>query len=90
VTGNHKEAVAALKRATQLRPDWAEAYRALGNAYESLSDNEHFLEALKEANRLKPADLKILEDLGIALRENRKFVEAIEPLKKVVPRDRMM
>ena len=82
--GNHKEAVAALKRATQLKTDWAQAYRALGSAYASLGDNKQYLEALKEANRLKPADVRILEELGMALRDNRKFVEAIEPLKKVV------
>lgn len=42
------------------------------------------MEALKEASRLKPADVRILEELGQALRENRNFVDAIEPLKKVV------
>lgn len=73
-----------MKRATQLKTDWAEAYDALGNAYEGLGDNEHYLEALKEANRLKPAEVRILEDLGMALRKNSKFAEAIEPLKKVV------
>ena len=67
-----------------MKPDWAEAHSFLGQAYEDLGQNEEFLVALKEADRLKPNDVAILVELGHAFRANRKYSEAIDPLRRVV------
>jgi tetratricopeptide (TPR) repeat protein len=50
----------AFQRATELKPDWAEAHLQLGLTHENLGDHEKSLASIKEANRLKPDDLTIL------------------------------
>src|SRR4026207_564381 len=81
--GNHSRALVAFQRASELKPDWAEAHLQLGLTYENLGDHEKYLASIKEANRLKPDDLTILNALGHALRENQKFGDAVSPLKRV-------
>ena len=82
--GKHIDAAAAFKRATELKSDSAEAFLYLGISYQDLGDDAKFLSNLEEAHRLAdPNDLSILKTFGTALRENRKYSEAIEPLKKV-------
>lgn len=52
--GRLPEAVEALKRAIQLKPDYAEAHLALGKAYLRLGDKDSALEEykiLKQLNR---------------------------------------
>ncbi|HSE21312.1 MAG TPA: tetratricopeptide repeat protein [Pyrinomonadaceae bacterium] len=81
--GRHADAAAAFKRATELKTDWAQPFLYLGMSYEDLGDSEKFLVAEQQANRINPNDLGILKALGTALRANRKYIDAIEPLKKV-------
>lgn len=49
-----------------------------------MGDHEKALVALSEAARLEPNDFSTLTSFGQALRENRKYIEAIEPLRRVV------
>lgn len=81
--GNHKAAMEAFKRATELKPDWAEAQLELALVYENLGEHKKALAAIKEANRLKPNDLNILLELGHVLRSNQKFGDAVAVLKRV-------
>src|SRR5262245_15220746 len=80
--GKHAEAAAAFKRVTELKPDAAEGFLYLGMSYGDLDDSAKFLSNLEEARRLNPNNLVILKTLGIALRDNLKYKDAIEPLKK--------
>ena len=81
--GNHTEAAAAFKRAIEIKKDFREAIFNLALEYEDLGEQEKFLETIKEALRLDPNNLVVVGKYGAALRNNRKFVEAIEPLKRV-------
>ena len=81
--GKHAEAAAAFKRATEIKKDFREAVFNLALEYEDLGEQAKFLETIKEALRLDPNNLVVVGKYGIALRNNRKFAEAIEPLKRV-------
>lgn len=81
--GKHSEAAAAFKRATEIKKDFREAVFNLALEYEDLGEQTKFLEAIKEALRLDPNNLVVVAKYGMALRNNLKFVEAIEPLKRV-------
>jgi tetratricopeptide (TPR) repeat protein len=81
--GKHSEAAAAFKRATELKSDFREAVFNLALEYEDLGEQAKFLETIKEALRLDPNNLVVVGKYGTALRNNLKFAEAIEPLKRV-------
>lgn len=81
--GRHSEAAKAFKRATEIKKDFREAVFNLAIEYQDLGEHEKFLETMKEALQLDPSNLVFVAKYGTALRENGRFVEAIEPLKKV-------
>lgn len=81
--GKHVEAAAAFKRAIEMKNDFREAVFNLALEYEDLGEQAKFLETIKETLRLDPNNLVVVAKYGIALRNNLKFAEAIEPLKRV-------
>jgi tetratricopeptide (TPR) repeat protein len=81
--GKHVEAAAAFKRATEIKSDFREAVFNLALEYEDQGDQGKFLETIKEALRFDPNNLVVVGKYGIALRNNLKYAEAIEPLKRV-------
>lgn len=81
--GRHRDAAVAFKRATEIKKDFREAVFNLALEYQDLGESEKFLDTMIEALRLDPGNLAVIGKYGLALRDNLKFVEAIEPLKRV-------
>jgi len=81
--GRHREAAVAFKRATEIKKDFREAVFNLALEYQALGEHEQFLDTVKEALLLDPNNLVVIAKYGAALRDNLKYVEAIEPLKRV-------
>lgn len=66
VSGRYEEAIAALKDAIKLKPDYADAYFGLGHAYSDLGRWKESLEAYTQVIRLKPKDTEARKNLDIA------------------------
>jgi len=56
--GRFAEAVPAFERATELKPEWGEAYLYLGRSYLSLGEYQKALPPLRAAFRLSPGKTK--------------------------------
>jgi len=54
-TGHHKEAEAVLRRALEVEPDNADAYRWLGRVYEEEGNSDQARHAYEQAIRLQPS-----------------------------------
>jgi tetratricopeptide (TPR) repeat protein len=79
-----EQAIEELERAVALRPDFAEAWLALGSAKGSLLDNDGAVEALEKAVALRPDDPDALYQLGSAYLRLGRSAEAIEHLREAV------
>ncbi|MCB9681507.1 MAG: tetratricopeptide repeat protein [Alphaproteobacteria bacterium] len=66
--GRYREAVHAFRNATEIRSDWNEPWRALGQAYLALDDRPAAVEAFRGALDRDPADLESATHLGDLLR----------------------
>lgn len=64
--GDGQQAVEAIKKAIQIRPNLDRAYHYLGDAYSNLGQFTEAIEAYKEAIRQKPDDSKAYCDVGWA------------------------
>ena len=75
----------AYKQELQLRNEvLSNAYKNLGNAYNSLHQYNEAAEALKHATRIEPTNAAAHFNLGLALYNGRRYSEAIEAYKAVI------
>jgi tetratricopeptide (TPR) repeat protein len=65
--GQHENAVANLRQAAAIRPDFAETYSRLGYALNSLDLRSEAIEAWKQAVRLGSNDANLRYNLGVLL-----------------------
>ncbi|MCX5674681.1 MAG: tetratricopeptide repeat protein [Planctomycetota bacterium] len=82
--GNHELAVAALKTAIRLKPDYADAYNNLGVAYGKMGRSAEEVEAYKTAIRLKPDDAQAYYNLGMTYGKMGRYAEAVEAYKTAI------
>ena len=81
-------AVASFKKATELKPDYPEAWNELGYALRNVGNYPDSVKAYDEALRLKPRFPEALEYLGEAyvkmgqVEEARKVLERLRPMDK--------
>jgi Flp pilus assembly protein TadD len=74
--GQAREALAAFRRALELKPDYAEAHNNYGMALAKRGESEEALREFKEALRLKPKLATAHNNLGIALKEKGRLAES--------------
>jgi tetratricopeptide (TPR) repeat protein len=53
---NYEQAVRLFQQTIELKPDWANAYYNLANAYKQRGDNASALSVLQQTRQLIPAD----------------------------------
>ena len=82
--GQTGEALAAFRRALELKPDYAEAHNNYGMALAKRGESEEALWEFKEALRLKPNLATAHNNLGIALREKGQIAESRAELLKAL------
>jgi Flp pilus assembly protein TadD len=81
-------AVASFRKATELRPDYAEAWNELGYALRHVGQYPDSVRAYDEALRLKPRFPEALEYLGEAYVKMGQLDEARKVLERLKPMDR--
>ena len=89
--GRVEEAALRYARATVLRPDYAEAYLALGMAQNLMMDRAAALESLQKAVSLSPRDARARYELGkqlLSLGQAEQAAEHLRHADQVLPNDR--
>jgi Flp pilus assembly protein TadD len=81
-------AVASFKKATELKPDFPEAWNELGYALRNVGSYPDSVKAYDEALRLKPRFPEALEYLGEAYVKMGQVEEARKVLERLKPMDR--
>ena len=81
-------AVASFKKATELKPDFPEAWNELGYALRNVGNYPDSVKAYDEALRLKPRFPEALEYLGEAYVNMGQVEEARKVLERLRPMDR--
>ena len=81
-------AVASFKKATELKPDFPEAWNELGYALRHVGNYPDSVKAYDEALRLKPRFPEALEYLGEAYVKMGQVEEARKVLERLKPLDR--
>jgi len=81
-------AVASFKKATELKPDFPEAWNELGYALRNVGNYPDSVKAYDEALRLKPRFPEALEYLGEAYVKMGQVEEARKVLERLKPLDR--
>lgn len=74
--GDHEEAEQSLRRALQLDPSSARAWRGLGESYRRQGRFDRAFEAYGEAIRLRPDDAELQSQLGMAYYRAGRYDEA--------------
>lgn len=87
--GKVADAAQAFEHITHLRPDFAEAYFALGVSYAQLGKPEEAAAALRSYLKLEPQSPDGHAVLGILLFDNRRIAEARPELEQAVRLDRL-
>ena len=82
--GRCDEAMAELRRALLLRPDFAEAHHQLGNLLKSCGRHAEARSSLREAVRLEPRQAAMWLNLGVACLEIRLLDEAIGSFRRAL------
>jgi Flp pilus assembly protein TadD len=82
--GNIKGALEEFKKATLVKPDYAEAHRGVGLAYIMLKRNDEAITPLKEAIKLKPDYVDPHYNLGVVYGALQRHDEAIAIYKETV------
>ncbi|CAK0764348.1 putative UDP-N-acetylglucosamine--peptide N-acetylglucosaminyltransferase SPINDLY [Azospirillaceae bacterium] len=71
------DAIACYRQALTLEPDYADALYNLGNILRQFEDRQNeAIECLQRASSLQPRNIGILNNYGLALKENKRLVEA--------------
>ena len=74
---DHDKAIADYNEAIRLKPDFAEAYNARGNAYDEKGDHDKAIADYNEAIRLKPGLAEAYYNRGLAYRRKGDLDKAI-------------
>ena len=82
--GRNEDAMAELRRALLLRPNFAEAHHQLGNLLKSVGRYAEARTSLREAARLEPRQAAIWLNLGVACLEIRLVDEAIASFRQAL------
>lgn len=82
--GNFDGAIEAYTKAVAIRPDYAAAYRKLGEAFIRQSKFEKALEAYRNAAAITPDIASLQNNLGAMLHRQGKFEEAIQAYTRAV------
>lgn len=82
--GNIKGALEEFKKATLVKPDYAEAHRGVGMAYVMLKHNDEAIAPLKEAIRLKPDYANAHYLLGLAYEFLQRYNESMVSYEQAV------
>ena len=82
-TGQRDKAEAVLRRALELEPNNADAYRWLGRAYEDQAQFDQAEAAYNQAIALKPSRWFYYNELGILLSNTGRYEEAVEAFEQV-------
>jgi len=77
----YKEAAAAFKAATAMKPDYVDAYNMLASAYSQLGDNKKAVEAYTISLKLDPKQDQVNLNLANIYIDDQKFVDAEKALK---------
>jgi len=83
-SGDYENALAAYRKAEELRPGDAEVLRNLGVAYTRLRDYPLAIEQFRKSLRLAPADPQVLIGLGFALMQQGDLDAAIAAHRQAV------
>jgi tetratricopeptide (TPR) repeat protein/tRNA A-37 threonylcarbamoyl transferase component Bud32 len=82
---NHREqAMARIRRAIEFQPPHPDAFRRLGQFYESNGQFAEALEAYAQARRLAPGDFRTYQDLGNLYISQSDFEQASKVLEQAV------
>ncbi|MEI9890289.1 MAG: tetratricopeptide repeat protein [Caulobacteraceae bacterium] len=87
MTSRNAEALEALDRAIELRPDYADAWTNRGTGLQALGRLEEALESFDKALSLRPDHAGMWSNRSFALNEMRRFDEAFEASAKAVSLD---
>ncbi len=82
--GKHEEAIAALKKAVEIKPDYGEAYINLGSAYSDMGKYEEAIAAYRKAVEMKPDFDAVYNNLGFTYSRMGKHEEAIDCYMKAI------
>ena len=83
-SNDNAKAVAPLKKAIELKPDYADAYNNLGNVLSYEKDNTGAIATYKKGIELKPDFAYAYYNLGNALRDEKDNTGAIAAYKKAI------
>jgi predicted O-linked N-acetylglucosamine transferase (SPINDLY family) len=81
LAGRMDEALVALRRAVELKPDLPEAHYNLGAVYRTLGNRDEALAAYRRAAELAPGFAAAHVDVGSVLRERRDYEDAERSLR---------
>ena len=76
--GELVSAIEHLKTAIRLDPDVTEDHLILANTQKSLGNYEDAIEHYENALKLSPGSVNILNNYGLALKENKRYPDAIK------------
>ena len=80
---NEDAAIESFKKATQINPQYSDAFFYLGWLYNKKGDYEKTIEAYQEVIRIKPDYTYIHYNLGWAYEELEKYQEAVDALRHI-------
>ena len=83
----YREAEKYFRKAIELNPAYAYAYRGLGVALDGLGKYEEAITAARKAIELSPAEAEGYNNLGAALYSQKKYGEAITAFRKAIELD---
>ena len=76
--GNYKDAIALLKKALEINPNFIDAYNNLGSAYCAAGKNKQAIAALKKAIQLNPKIGEAHNNIALAYYYNKEYGLAIK------------
>jgi tetratricopeptide (TPR) repeat protein len=82
--GKLEEAIEAYRKATEIKPDYAQAWNNLGVSLDRLGRLEEAIEVYRKATEIKPDYADAWYNLGVSLGRLGKLEEAIEVLRQAL------
>jgi tetratricopeptide (TPR) repeat protein len=82
--GRHQEALAEFRRATELNPDYADAWSAMGRAEDELGQHALGLEHCARAVEIDPYDARFVNDLGMMQFQARQYTAAAQSFRRAL------